>query len=59
MDGIKLVEIDPERVNGAMTVFGIRMRNYQERLCVTFRSGTLTEYYKWTKSIQRMILEHE
>ena len=49
-DGIKLVEIDPEHVGGAMTVFGIM---HNEKHCVTFRCETLTEYKKWTKLIHK------
>ena len=56
MEGIKLVEIDPESVGGAMTVFGIM---HNERHCATFRCETLTEYKKWTKMIQRMLVEHQ
>ena len=56
VDDLKIVEIDPEDVGGALTVFGL-VHGGKPR--VTFRCASLTEFRTWTNAIHKLWEENQ
>ena len=51
----RLIEVDPEQVGGATTVFRLEHTRKQ----VTFRCASLSEYRSWTRAIRQLHGETE
>ena len=51
----RLIEVDPDEVGGATTVFRLE----HTRKYITFKCGSLSEFRSWTKAIKSLHEETE